>query len=68
METAFLLQHESHDTEDVKIIGIYATRASASAAILRLRDQSGFRDHPSGFSIDEYPIDRDHWIEGFVTL
>jgi hypothetical protein len=25
-----------------------------------------FRDDPDGFRIDEYPIDIDHWTEGFI--
>lgn len=41
--------------------------------------QPGFSEHPnlidadasdeeSGFYIDEYELDKDHWAEGFVTL
>jgi len=68
MKHAFLLQHERPDTEDVKIIGIYSSPESAEAAIERLRTQPGFRDHPNGFAIDPYPLDRDHWADGFVEL
>ena len=68
METAFLLQHERPDTEHVKTIGIYSTRAAAAAAIVRLCSQPGFSDYPGSFSIDEYTLDKDHWVDGFVDL
>mgnify|MGYP003581344561 CR=1 FL=1 len=54
--------------EDVKTIGVYSTRDNAAAAIQRFRGRPGFRDYPDGFQIDEYPLDRDHWGEGFTTL
>jgi hypothetical protein len=68
MKHAYLLQHERPDTGDVKVIGIYSSRESAAAAIERLRTQPGFRDHPDGFAIDRYALDRDHWSEGFLDL
>lgn len=71
MTTVFILQHECPEdegrTEDVKFIGAYSSAASANAAIERLRTQPGFRDHPDCFAIDAYEIDKDHWVEGFVT-
>ena len=68
MERAYLLQHERHDTENVKVIGVYSSREAAEAAVERLRLALGFRDYPDGFSVDEYPLDVDHWAEGFVDL
>ena len=65
MKHAFVLQHENPDTEDVKLIGVYSSDAAAQAAIERVRAQPGFRDYPSGFSIDDYNVDRDNWTEGF---
>jgi len=78
----FLLQHLNtlpDGSEDSKIIGIYSSRATAAAAIERLRDQPGFSSSPSlidptadeevdGFYIDEYAVDKDNWPEGFVTV
>lgn len=49
------------------MIGVYVTLADAQAAVERLRHQPGFRDWPDGFSIDEYELGFDHWIEGFAT-
>ena len=69
-DTVFVLQHvarEDQDDEDVKFIGVYSTRRSAESAIDRIVKQSGFRDYPNGFHIEEYEIDQDHWVEGFVS-
>ncbi|MEZ5542739.1 MAG: hypothetical protein R3F42_11930 [Pseudomonadota bacterium] len=81
MEGVWLLpQVHSFDDggEDVKVIGIYDARESALAAIVRLKLQPGFCDYPdlvdpsessdaSGFYLDRYPLNQDHWRVGFVT-
>ena len=60
--------HEFADgPEDVKLIGVYASRADAEAAVERRRAQPGFRDHPDGFHVSEYTIRQDHWTEGFIS-
>lgn len=77
MESVFIVQHLHilpEEVEDVKIIGICRNRESAIAAVERVRRQPGFCDFPSiveegeGFHITGYPLDKDHWSEGFVTL
>ena len=71
VKTAFVVQHVHElgdDCEDVKLIGVYSSREQAEAAVARLRSSPGFRDAPHGFSVDPYEIDRDHWVEGFVSL
>lgn len=68
MNSVFVVHHVRRDDEygdDAKFIGVYRFRESANAAIVRLRPQPGFRDHPAGFSVDEYELDKDHWCEGF---
>jgi homoserine kinase type II len=68
MTTVYLLQHVRADDEygdHAKTLGIYRSDAAAKAAIDRLKDRPGFRDHPAGFHIDPYPLDRDHWTQGF---
>lgn len=80
MKTVFVLQHLhelAYDREDVKFIGVYATREDVKAAILRLRDKPGFKKFPnviqpddvqrSGFYIDEREVGQDSWTEGFLT-
>ncbi len=69
MRSVFVVQHayELEDCEEVKMIGVYSSKTRAREAVARLVEQPGFRDVPNGFSIDEYPLDRDHWTEGFFT-
>ena len=60
--------HEFGDgDEDVKLIGIYSSKENAEAAIERVRNQPGFREHPGGFQISRCILDKDYWTEGFVT-
>jgi hypothetical protein len=65
--TVYLLEHvrDPDGDEDVKILGIYSTRDAAQEAIDRSLKLPGFRDHPDGFNIDEYTVDRDYWETGF---
>jgi hypothetical protein len=48
-------------------IGVYSSRQTAEEAVRKLRELSGFRDHPDGFHVESYQLDLDHWTEGFVT-
>lgn len=71
MGRVYVLQHvhESADGgEDIKLIGVYSSREKAQAAVARLCQTPGFRDEPAGFSIDEYGVDQDHWVEGYSTV
>ncbi len=72
METlsVFLLWHVheiSAHNDDEKLIGVYRTEEDARAAILRMRDKPGFKGASEGFQIDKYELNKDHWIEGYVT-
>jgi hypothetical protein len=71
MASVFVLQHVhtlGDGTEDVKFIGVYSAREKADAAVARLSRQPGFSDAPEGFHVDEYRVDQDHWVEGYVTV
>jgi hypothetical protein len=70
MSKVYVVQHEHSvgDSDDVKFIGVYSSRAQAEAAVERLTSQPGFAATPDGFHIDAYALDQDHWQEGFVTL
>lgn len=54
--------------DDAKLIGAYASREDADAAVDRLRGQQGFRDHPAGWLVEPYRLNVDHWETGFSTL
>ena len=61
-------EREYPDREDTELhIGIYETEAEAAEAVLRLRDQVGFRDFPEGFNIYPVRLGMTGWQEGFVT-
>jgi len=57
------------------LIGAYSSRNTALAAVARLADQPGFRDHnaviddveDAGFFMEPYTLDHDHWTEGYRT-
>jgi hypothetical protein len=71
MTKVYVLQHEhvaDDGTEDVKLIGVYSSQDNAQAAIERLRQVPGFSEAPDGFHLDEYQVDMDHWVEGYVTV
>jgi hypothetical protein len=81
MESVFVLQHLHilpTGEEDVKLLGVYRSLEGARSAVERLRIRPGFRDHPGivdreqdtdgqGFHIEAYPLDMDHWSEGYVA-
>jgi hypothetical protein len=66
----FLLWHVHEfpqGEEDVKLLGVYSTRELAQEAHLRLASQPGFQEHPQGFQVSAYQVDKDHWTKGYVT-
>jgi len=70
METVWLLWFEREQVSEGDIellIGVYRSEETARAAIERLKDQPGFRDFQQGFTLSEYPLDKDHWTKGFIT-
>jgi hypothetical protein len=69
MKPLFILWHVREDDpykEDAKLIGVYDSESSASAATKRVQDQPGFADYPAGFEISRYILNQDNWTEGFV--
>ena len=70
MTTVFIVQHsyEDGEHEETKFIGVYASVADAEAAVVRLRDRPGFRNHRHAFTINACIVGQDHWTEGFVSL
>ncbi len=71
MASVFVVQHvhaREDGVEDVKFIGVYSSRERADMAVARLSRRPGFSDAPDGFHVDEYRVDQDHWVEGYVVL
>ncbi len=82
MKSVILFQHLhlfSESNEDVKIIEIYDSRDQALKTIELLKKQAGFSNNSKlidpikdneeeGFYIDEYVINKDHWIEGYNSI
>lgn len=67
----YLVQHVHRmvdGSEDVKVIGVFRTRASARDATRTLRKEPGFRSAPRGFNIDRYEMGKICWREGFATV
>jgi homoserine kinase type II len=53
---------------DVKLLRVYSSQQKAEEARLRVSDKPGFREHPGGFHISRYEVDKDWWTEGFETI
>ena len=54
--------------QSVKFIGVYTSESEANRTVVRLRTVKGFREHPDGFHVDKYELNKDHWTEGFGVL
>ena len=70
MKKVYYLYHilyEDTDDEEAKIIGIYSSYKKAELAMERMKNKPGFIDFPDGFQIFEDVLNRDSWVEGFVT-
>jgi hypothetical protein len=65
----YVLQHvhEADGEEDVKLLGVYSSSQAAREAIERFRTRPGFADAPDAFEIDEYTVDEDQWVEGYIS-
>jgi len=66
----YIVQHvhqAPNGEEDIKLIGVYSAEASAQRAIARLRLKPGFRDYPDGFHVGCHELDRDQWVDGFIS-
>lgn len=72
MSSVFVVQHSYEQDDDchceeTKFIGVYSSINEATSAIERLKRQPGFSSRPEAFFIDEYPLNVDHWSEGYIT-
>lgn len=66
----FVVQHEYTDSEDyeyVTLIGIFASLREARTKVIEMKKKPPFNCNPLGFSVDDYPLDKMYWIEGYDT-
>jgi hypothetical protein len=68
MSELYVLLHSLPESGKVKVVGIYSSMALAEEAKVRTRSLPGFSEEPTGFTIDRYELDADHWSRGFVRL
>ncbi|MCW3462847.1 DUF7336 domain-containing protein [Chitinophaga nivalis] len=73
MNTVYILWHIYYDEsleggEDSKLLGVYSSRESAYKRQLISATLPGFSDHPNGFLIVDYQLDKAEWPEGFATI
>jgi hypothetical protein len=69
----YILWHASRpnpDAEDEEslLLGVYSSEDLARDRIRRCRDNPGFSEHPDGFIIDPYEVDKDQWTSGFISV
>lgn len=64
----FVLHHTygPDEEESNKLLGVFSSQVKAEKARAGYLNLPGFKDHPDGYSISLYTVDRRHWIEGFV--
>lgn len=66
----FVVQHEYEDSKNyeyVKLIGIFASPKTAKREIAKMKKKPPFNRNPLGFSVDDYPLDKMYWIDGYDT-
>ena len=68
-QTVFVLQHGKGEyaDEDLKFIGVFASREAANSAIRHLKTQRGFCTKEGRFSLDKYTVDQMHWSTGYIS-
>ncbi len=70
MESVFILWYwwpNEVESDDSMLLGVYSSREIAEERIERkYKSLPGFHNSDGDFTIDEYPINKDHWEEGFV--
>jgi hypothetical protein len=68
MKEVYLLYHAYGDrrSEVYKLIGAFDSIEAAQNALDGVKGELGFRDHPTGFSINRYVVDELCWTEGFI--
>jgi len=53
--------------EDAKNLGIYSSKKKVFEEIKKYKTLAGFKDHPRGFHVYEYEIDKNLCEDDFIT-
>jgi hypothetical protein len=70
-QSVFVLTHIREITdgqEDLKFIGVYSNHEEAALAASRVAKRTRFCDAVAGIHIQEYELNKDHWVEGYVSV
>lgn len=69
-QPVYLVWHsiDPDDDDTAKLLGVFSTHLMAEERVARAQQVAGFADYPEGFIIDEYMLDKDAWVEGFVEI
>ena len=68
MDKVYILWHTRVDAfgcDNDKCLGVFSSLDNAEQAKQYALTQKGFKDHPDGFCVSEYTIDKQEWLEGF---
>lgn len=70
LTSVYLLWHTrvDGDDEDDKLLGVFSSQENAEEAKQNALTKAGFKDYPDGFCIVEYEINKQEWLDGFVTI
>ena len=65
----YFLSHEWYDGEFdyVSVLGYYSTHQKAEEAKQKYRYDPELMQHPEGFCVDNYKINKREWTEGFFS-
>ncbi len=68
VDKVYILWHTRVDAfgcDNDKCLGVFSSLDNAEQAKQYALTQKGFKDHPDGFCVSEYTIDKQEWLEGF---
>ena len=61
MRSVYVLQYERPSSGEVKLIGVYSSKAAANEAIVRFREKPELRGYLESFTVYAYEVDKDEW-------
>lgn len=68
MNVYILFHINKLNEEDSKLVGVYSSNEKAQKAKKKMKTLPGFKDSPNSFIIDRYELNKEYWIDGFITV